>query len=145
MFSFFLLKIGEKEGRRGPAGEGYLLVTVGGGRCWGKRVGGWIQCKKCVCIYVNAKTVPVETIPEMGGGGNKGEQWRGWIQVLYLIHCKNLYKCHNVPPPSTTIKGKGKKKVHRKNQTSNYILQSHSNKTSMVLSQKIDMKTKGIE
>jgi hypothetical protein len=28
-----------------------------------------------------------------------------------LIHCKNLSKCHNVLPPSTTIKEKKKKKV----------------------------------
>jgi hypothetical protein len=26
--------------------------------------------------------------------------------MIYLIHCKNFYKCHNVSPPSTTIKGK---------------------------------------
>jgi hypothetical protein len=26
--------------------------------------------------------------------------------MVYLIHCKDLCKCHNVPPPSTTIKGK---------------------------------------
>jgi hypothetical protein len=24
--------------------------------------------------------------------------------MIYLIHCKNLYKCYNVSPPSTTIK-----------------------------------------
>jgi hypothetical protein len=40
-------------------------------------VGGWIQYKKCVHMYVNVKMIPVETIPEMGvgrikesGGGN---------------------------------------------------------------------------
>jgi hypothetical protein len=26
--------------------------------------------------------------------------------MIYLIHCKNLCKCHNVPPHSTTIKEK---------------------------------------
>jgi hypothetical protein len=26
--------------------------------------------------------------------------------MIYLIHCKNLCKCHNVLPLSTTIKGK---------------------------------------
>jgi hypothetical protein len=26
--------------------------------------------------------------------------------IIYLIHCKNLHKCHNVPPPITTIKEK---------------------------------------
>jgi hypothetical protein len=29
--------------------------------------------KKCVHMYVNAKTMPIETIPGIGGGGNKGE------------------------------------------------------------------------
>jgi hypothetical protein len=24
--------------------------------------------------------------------------------MIYLIYCKNFCKCHNVPPPSTTIK-----------------------------------------
>jgi hypothetical protein len=32
--------------------------------------------------------------------------------MIELIHCKNPCKCHNVPPPSTTIKKKNKfKKV----------------------------------
>jgi hypothetical protein len=25
--------------------------------------------------------------------------------MIYLIHCKNLCKCHNVSPPITIIKG----------------------------------------
>jgi hypothetical protein len=28
-------------------------------------------------VYVNGKMRPVETIPEMGEVGGKGEQWRG--------------------------------------------------------------------
>jgi hypothetical protein len=33
--------------------------------------------------------------------------------MIYLIHCKNFYKCHKVPPPSTTIKKKKKeKRIH---------------------------------
>jgi hypothetical protein len=24
--------------------------------------------------------------------------------IIYLIYCKNFYKYHNIPPPSTTIK-----------------------------------------
>jgi hypothetical protein len=32
--------------------------------------------------------------------------------MIYLIHYKNFCKCHNVPPPSTTIKkGEEKKKI----------------------------------
>jgi hypothetical protein len=37
-------------------------------------------------------------IKENGGGVNSS--------MIYLIHCKNLCKCHNVPPPSTIIKEK---------------------------------------
>jgi hypothetical protein len=32
-------------------------------------------------MYVNAKVIPVETIPRLGAGRNKGEWWRGRIQV----------------------------------------------------------------
>jgi hypothetical protein len=31
--------------------------------------------------------------------------------IVYLIYYKNIYKGHNVPPPSTTIKIKGKKYI----------------------------------
>jgi hypothetical protein len=30
--------------------------------------------------------------------------------MMYLIQCKNFCKCHNVPPPSITIKKKNKSK-----------------------------------
>jgi hypothetical protein len=33
-------------------------------------------------------------------------EWELNSSVTYLIHCKNLCKCHNVPPPSTAIKRK---------------------------------------
>jgi hypothetical protein len=28
-------------------------------------------------VYVNAKMIPVETVPGIRGGGNEREQWRG--------------------------------------------------------------------
>jgi hypothetical protein len=34
-------------------------------------------CKKCVHIYVNAKMILVETVPGIGGGGDKEELWGG--------------------------------------------------------------------
>jgi hypothetical protein len=37
----------------------------------------------------------------MGGGGNKGECWRGDSSMIYLMYDKNFCKCHNVHPPST--------------------------------------------
>jgi hypothetical protein len=44
---------------------------------------------------------PAETIAGMVEGVNSS--------IVYLIYCKNFCKCHNVPPPSTTIKKKEKK------------------------------------
>jgi hypothetical protein len=32
--------------------------------------------------------------------------------MIYLIHYKNFCKCHNIPPPATTNKGK-KKELER--------------------------------
>jgi hypothetical protein len=40
----------------------------------------------------------------------------GNSRMIYLIHCKNFCKCHNVPPPSTTIKKK--KNTEKINRTS---------------------------
>jgi hypothetical protein len=59
-------------------------------------------------MYVNAKIIPVETVPGIWGGEMKESSEGVNSNMLYLIHCKNLCKCHNVPPPSTTIKGKKK-------------------------------------
>jgi hypothetical protein len=36
---------------------------------------------------------------DSGGGGE------------FMIHCKNISKCHNVPPPIITIKGTNSKKL----------------------------------
>jgi hypothetical protein len=52
--------------------------------------------------------IAAETIPGMGVDGNKknGGNKKMVIKIynssiIYLIHCKNFYKCHNVPPSST--------------------------------------------
>jgi hypothetical protein len=47
-------------------------------------------------MYVNGKMVPVET--------TSGIKEEVISCTIYLIHYKNLYKCHNVPLPITTIK-----------------------------------------
>jgi hypothetical protein len=48
--------------------------------------------------------IPVETVLGIWGGGMKRtEEWVN-SSMIYLIHCKNFYKCHDVPPASTTIK-----------------------------------------
>jgi hypothetical protein len=53
--------------------------------------------KKCIHMYVNAKVRPDETIPVEGVNSN----------MMYLIYCKNLCKCHNVPHLRARIKGRG--------------------------------------
>jgi hypothetical protein len=42
----------------------------------------------------------------MGRGGIKESSGGVNSNVMYLIYCKNFYKCHSVPPPSTTMKKK---------------------------------------
>jgi hypothetical protein len=60
-----------------------LYLWEGGGGSERGREMNMVQ--KCVYTYVNAKMIPVETIPGISRGGkNKGEQGRGWIQVLYI-------------------------------------------------------------
>jgi hypothetical protein len=57
-------------------------------------------------MYVNGEMISIETVPGMGEGGMKENGGGGNSSVKYLIYCKNFCKCHNVPPPSTTIKNK---------------------------------------
>jgi hypothetical protein len=46
--------------------------------------------------------IPAETL--LGMGEIKQHGVRVNSSMIYLIYCKNFYKFHNVPPPSTTIK-----------------------------------------
>jgi hypothetical protein len=48
--------------------------------------------------------IPVETVPGIRGGGMQERSGGGNLSLMYLILCKNLCKCYNVPPPSTIIK-----------------------------------------
>jgi hypothetical protein len=58
-FSFLFCKIGEQEGRTGPA-QGGGLVPVG--KVVGKRDRMVNTVQKCVYVHVNAKMIPVETV-----------------------------------------------------------------------------------
>jgi hypothetical protein len=55
-------------------------------------------------MYLNAKMIPVETVPGNRGGGMRKSPGVGNSSMIYLIHCKNLYECYNVHTSSTTIK-----------------------------------------
>jgi hypothetical protein len=65
-------------------------------------------------MYVSGKMIPVESVPGIGE-----ERWKRAVEgvnssMIYLIHCKNLCKCYNVPPPSRTIKKVLKQKKKEK-------------------------------
>jgi hypothetical protein len=55
-------------------------------------------------VNINGKMMPVETILGIGERGIKDNDGRRKFKCDYLIYFKNLCKCHNVLPCSTTIK-----------------------------------------
>jgi hypothetical protein len=60
-------------------------------------------------VQTTKKRIPLETIPEMGvEWGIKENGGGGKFRIIYLMYCKNLCRCHNVPLPTTTIKIKNK-------------------------------------
>jgi hypothetical protein len=56
-------------------------------------------------MYVNAKMIPVETVPGIGQGVGSCRRAVQEVnsRMIYLIHCRKLCKCYNVPPPSPKI------------------------------------------
>jgi hypothetical protein len=63
--------------------------------------------------------IPVKVIPGIGRRGDKGEKLGGVNpSMIYMIPCKNLCKCHKVPPPSTTIK----ETYHKGSQSEQYLM-----------------------
>jgi hypothetical protein len=76
----------------------------------GKGAGGWIWCKQCIHVYVNAKMIPVETAPGTRGRGMKESSGWGEFKCDISDILQEHLKCYNVPPSSTTIK---KEKANR--------------------------------
>jgi hypothetical protein len=79
----------------------------------GEEVGKWwrrVNMAQSLCTHVcKWKKGTVENILGMGVG-----EWRKMVKgtnssMIYLIHCKNLGKCHNVPPQSITKKKSSKR------------------------------------
>jgi hypothetical protein len=65
-------------------------------------VRGWIQWKKCLHMYVNAKMIPVETI--LGKGARIKERGRGgWIQVWYIWYIVRIFVNATMYPHFTTF------------------------------------------
>jgi hypothetical protein len=57
-------------------------------------------------MYVNAKMLPAVTVPGIREGRMRERSEGGNSIMMYLIHCKNLCKCYNVPTPCTKKKKK---------------------------------------
>jgi hypothetical protein len=74
-----------------------------GGRCQEKNRR-WIWCKQCIHKFVHVKMTAVETVLGIRGGRVEERSRGGNSSMIYLIHCKNLCICYNVPTPSTIIK-----------------------------------------
>jgi hypothetical protein len=69
----------------------------------------YMEAKNQGCTHVlHAKRILVKTTPGIGGGGIKRPVEKVYSFIIYLIHCKKLCKCHNVPLPNTTVKEKRK-------------------------------------
>jgi hypothetical protein len=62
-------------------------------------------------MYVNTKMIPVETVPGMGKGIRRRAVEGLNSSMVYLIQCKNLCKCHNKFPPTTTKKEKKQERI----------------------------------
>jgi hypothetical protein len=104
---FFVFSSTKSENRREEQvlSRGWGFGVSGRGEVLWKR-GKWVNTvQKFLHMHVNAKMIPVESITGMGE-----REWRRVLEeinsnIICLRHCKNLCRCHNVPPPSTTIKG----------------------------------------
>jgi hypothetical protein len=56
-------------------------------------------------MCINGKIIHIETVPGMGLGENIGEWWgQGEFKYDIFDILQELCQCHNVPPPSITVK-----------------------------------------
>jgi hypothetical protein len=57
-----------------------------------------------VCIYVNGERYLLKLLQEWEKENRKESDGGVNSTMIYLIYCKNFCKCHNVFPPTKTIK-----------------------------------------
>jgi hypothetical protein len=101
---FFLLQ-NWKQVLPGDGKGGLALVVGGSGGERGRRMNIVQIMYTHVCKCKNDTCWNCCRNQGMGDGGEKGNS-----SMIYLVYCKNLFKCYNVPTPSTTIKEKLEKK-----------------------------------
>jgi hypothetical protein len=109
-FFFFFYNIGDQEGGQilqGMRGTELPVLVVGEATRKGGRRMNTVQ-KMCTheCKCTN---ITYWKYFRNGGWVIKVEGMNS--RMMHLIHCKNFNKCHNIPPPSTTIQKKKKKNV----------------------------------
>jgi hypothetical protein len=84
LLCFFLYKIREQEGGTGSTWGGGLGGGTGGMEdVVGKGAGGWIWCKQCIHVYVNAKMIPVETSRNLGRVDGKEKRRGGFKYDIF--------------------------------------------------------------
>jgi hypothetical protein len=71
-FMFFLLQ-NQRTGGQNTAGGWHLWV----GEVGGEKGKSMHLVQICMHMYINAKMIPAETVPEIREGGNEGDWWRG--------------------------------------------------------------------
>jgi hypothetical protein len=59
------------------------LAPVEGGKWWRKGIKRLNIVKNCVYMHISIVMIPFVTIPWIWGEGDKGKQWKGWIQLWY--------------------------------------------------------------
>jgi hypothetical protein len=57
--------------------------------------------------------IPAETVPGIRGRRIMESSCGVNLSIIYLIHCKKLCKCHNLPPPRTIINKNKNSQTHR--------------------------------
>jgi hypothetical protein len=53
-------------------------------------------------MYLSGKIISAKTVPGMGRVESRRMVEGVNSSMIFLIYCKNFYKCHNEPPPNTT-------------------------------------------
>jgi hypothetical protein len=80
------------------------------------------MCKNDICWNYSRNQV----------GDYTGECRGGEFKKIYLTHCKNLCKCHSVPPPDT-MEEKKTNKIKKKNTNDKSIIKQYEEIHNFVL------------
>jgi hypothetical protein len=99
--------VGMKQSWQLKKNKGGRAGNNAGERFWGKGLGEWTLCNK---MFTRVSKCKNDTCWNCSSNWGR-ERWRRMVEevnscMMYLTHCNDLCKCHNVPQSITTIKGK---------------------------------------